>query len=78
MEPFPRPFVSRLGQHLPHRPWQLVLIGIFGLFVSGVMLAAMVALVIVPTLPDVQSLGNSPLKANDATVQIHTQINDHR
>lgn len=62
MEPFPRPFVSRLGQHLPHRPWQLVLIGIFGLFVSGVMLAAMVALVIVPTLPDVQSLGDSPLK----------------
>ncbi len=62
MEPSPRPFVSRLGQHLPRRPWQLALIGVFGLFVSGVLLAAVVALVFVPTLPDVQSLGDSPLK----------------
>ncbi len=62
MEPSPRPFVSRLGQHLPHKPWQLLLIGIFGLLVSGVLLAAAVALVLVPTLPSVESLAANPLK----------------
>jgi len=62
MEPFPRPFVSRLGQHLPRKPWQLLLIGVFGLMVSGVLLAAVVALVLVPTLPSVHSLGENPLK----------------
>ena len=62
MEPSPRPLVSRLGQALPRKPWQLLLIGVFGLLVSGVLLSAVVALVLVPTLPSLDSLSDTPLK----------------
>jgi penicillin-binding protein 1A len=62
MEPFPQPLVSRPGQALPRKPWQLLLIGFFGSLVSGVLLAAAVALVLVPTLPSLDSISDNPLK----------------
>ncbi len=52
----------RLTAHLPNKPWQLVLIAGCGLFVSGVMLLALVALLLTPTLPSVDNLSKDHLK----------------
>src|SRR4030067_831680 len=51
-----------LSAHLPHKPWQLLLIALFGLFVTGVIFAALVALVLTPTLPSLDTLSDSRLK----------------
>jgi penicillin-binding protein 1A len=51
-----------LTAYLPHKPWQLVLMAAFGLFVAGVMFTALVALILTPTLPSIESLNDSNLK----------------
>ena len=51
-----------LFAHLPRKPWQLLLIALFGLFVTGVIFTALVALVLTPTLPSLDTLSDSRLK----------------
>ena len=53
---------SSLSAHLPRKPWQLLLIALFGLFVMGVIFTALVALILTPTLPSLESLSDSHLK----------------
>lgn len=52
----------RLTAHLPKNPWQLLLIAGCGLFVAGVMLFALIALLLTPTLPSVDNLSQDHLK----------------
>ncbi|MFQ5993521.1 MAG: penicillin-binding protein 1A [Acidiferrobacterales bacterium] len=46
----------------PSNPWQLLLISLFGLFVSGVVALAVVVVMLTPKLPSVQSLSEEQLK----------------
>jgi penicillin-binding protein 1A len=46
----------------PSRFWQLVLIGLFTLFVGAVLALAISATILIPGLPSVQSLSDEPLK----------------
>lgn len=56
-------FFSRwTRQHLPTQRWQLALIGIFGLFASGVVILTLVALILTPTLPALDDLSGAQLK----------------
>ncbi|MEK7207740.1 MAG: penicillin-binding protein 1A [Pseudomonadota bacterium] len=56
-------FFSRFtGPNLPHKPWQLVLIGLSGLLAAGVILMALVAMLLTPTLPSVDDLSETHLK----------------
>ena len=57
--PFTKPTLSA---HLPRKPWQLLLIALFGLFVTGVIFTALVALILTPTLPSLDTLSDSHLK----------------
>ncbi len=52
----------RLIAYLPNKPWQLALIAAFGMFVAGVILLALVALLLTPTLPSVDTLNEDHLK----------------
>ncbi len=55
--------VNRFLRHnLPTNPWQLALIGLLGLFASGVVLLALVALILTPTLPAIDDLSERRLK----------------
>ena len=56
------PAKPKLTAYLPQKPWQLVLMAAFGLFVAGVMFTALVALILTPTLPSIDSLNDNPLK----------------
>ena len=60
----PRSPFARLKRtaHLPDKPWQLALIALSGLFATGVLLTALVAVVLIPTLPSVSGLGTEQLK----------------
>ncbi len=49
-------------QHLPTKRWQLALIGLFGLFASGVVILALIALILTPTLPSLEDLSGAQLK----------------
>lgn len=56
-------FFSRwTRQHLPAKRWQLALIGLFGLFASGVVMLTLVALILTPTLPALDDLSGAQLK----------------
>jgi penicillin-binding protein 1A len=56
-------FVARyLSPHLPKKPWQLALMGVFGLFATGVISLALVALVLTPALPSMDELSEKRLK----------------
>ena len=56
-------FFSRwTRQHLPTQPWQLVLIGFFGLLASGVVILTLIALILTPTLPSLDDLSGAQLK----------------
>ena len=56
-------FFSRwTRQHLPVKRWQLVLIGLFGLFASGVVMLTLIALILTPTLPSLDDLSGTQLK----------------
>jgi len=56
-------FFSRwTRQHLPAKRWQLALIGLFGLFASGVVMLTLVALILTPTLPSLDDLSGAQLK----------------
>ncbi|HSD97582.1 MAG TPA: penicillin-binding protein 1A [Sulfuricaulis sp.] len=56
-------FFSRWArQHLPAKRWQLALIGLFGLFASGVVMLTLVALILTPTLPALDDLSGAQLK----------------
>jgi len=46
----------------PSRFWQLVLIGLFALFVGAILVLAISATILMPGLPSVQSLSDEPLK----------------
>jgi penicillin-binding protein 1A len=46
----------------PSKFWQLVLIGLFALFVGAVLALAITATILMPGLPSVQSLSDEPLK----------------
>ncbi len=60
----PRSPLARLRRtaHLPDKPWQLALIAVSGLFAAGVLMLALVALVLTPTLPSVSGLRKEQLK----------------
>ena len=47
---------------LSFKPSQLILIGLFGFFVSGVLLLALIALILTPTLPAIDNLTENHLK----------------
>ena len=47
---------------MPAQRWQLALIGIFGLFASGVVLLTLIALILTPTLPSLDDLSGAQLK----------------
>ena len=49
-------------RHLPTQGWQLALIGLFGLFASGVVMLTLVALILTPTLPSLDDLSGAQLK----------------
>src|SRR3989344_8164761 len=53
---------ARLARHLPGRPWQLVLVAAFGLAAAAVVLLALVALILTPTLPSIDELAEGRLK----------------
>jgi penicillin-binding protein 1A len=56
-------FFSRwTRQYLPSKRWQLALIGLFGLFASGVVMMTLVALILTPTLPSLEDLSGTQLK----------------
>ena len=50
------------GSGLPSKPWQLVLIGLSGLLAAGVIMMALVAMLLTPTLPSVDDLSETRLK----------------
>ncbi len=60
----PRSPFARLRQtaHHPDRPWQLALIALSGMFAAGVLMLALIALVLTPTLPSVKGLGKEQLR----------------
>ena len=60
----PRSPFARLRRtaHLPDKPWQLALIALSGLFATGVLMLALIALVLTPTLPSVGGLRKEQLK----------------
>ncbi|MHB8346646.1 MAG: penicillin-binding protein 1A [Acidiferrobacterales bacterium] len=60
----PRSPFARLRRtaHLPDKPWQLALIALSGLFATGVLMLALIALVMTPTLPSVGGLRQEQLK----------------
>jgi penicillin-binding protein 1A len=49
-------------QHLPAKPWQLALIGLFGLLASAVVILTLIALILTPTLPALDDLSGAQLK----------------
>jgi penicillin-binding protein 1A len=49
-------------QHLPAKPWQLALIGLFGLLASAVVILTLIALILTPTLPSLDDLSGAQLK----------------
>lgn len=51
-----------LRQNLPSNPWQLAVIGLLGAFAAGVILVALVALLLTPTLPPIDDLAEKQLK----------------
>lgn len=51
-----------LRDHLPKKPWQLALVGMFSAAAVGVVVLALVALALTPTLPAVEDLGEKRLK----------------
>ena len=53
---------QKLTPFLPQKPWQMVLFAATGVFVLGVLLAATVALLLTPTLPSLDELGENRLK----------------
>ena len=53
---------GRLAAHLPRKPWQLALVGLFGLLAAGVVVVAIVALALLPTLPPIRDLTEAELK----------------
>ncbi|MGA9033854.1 MAG: penicillin-binding protein 1A [Sulfuricaulis sp.] len=55
-------FARWARQHLPAKRWQLALIGLFGLFASGVVMLTLVALILTPTLPALDDLSGAQLK----------------
>lgn len=55
-------FARHIRPHLPQKPWQLALIGLFGLFAAGVIAAAAITLVLTPTLPSPDDLAEKRLK----------------
>jgi penicillin-binding protein 1A len=58
-----RGFLRRpLREYLPTRPWQMALVGVFTAAAVGVVVLAVVALVLTPTLPAVDDLGDKRLK----------------
>src|SRR3989344_3652723 len=52
----------RLARLRPGRPWQLVLVAAFGLAAAAVVLLALVALILTPTLPSIDELAEGRLK----------------
>lgn len=55
-------FIRFWRRNLPAGPWQLLLIALLGLFAAGVMLVALVALLLTPTLPALDDLAQQRLK----------------
>jgi penicillin-binding protein 1A len=55
-------FRRTLRDHLPTKPWQLALVGVFTAAAVGVVVLAVVALVLTPTLPAVEDLSEKRLK----------------
>jgi len=53
---------GRLTAYLPRKPWQMVLAGFLGLGLAGVLALALLALVLLPTLPEIQDLTGAELK----------------
>ncbi len=53
---------DRLSAHLPRRRWQLVVAASLGLLATGVIVVAMIALALLPTLPPITQLADAELK----------------
>src|SRR5437762_9108909 len=53
---------ARLAAHLPRKPWQLALAGFLGLIAAGVVVVAVIALALFPTLPPINQLVDAELK----------------
>ena len=57
-----RALYARLAARLPRRPWQLALVGLFSCIAAGVVVVAIVALALLPTLPPIHDLTDTELK----------------
>lgn len=53
---------SRLRRRFPSKPWQLLLLGLFVLFVGAVAFLAVATMLITPKLPSIESLSEERLK----------------
>lgn len=58
----PGSFLARLARRLPRKPWQIATISLFGLLATAVVILAMIALALTPTLPPVHALTDTQLK----------------
>ena len=58
----PGSFFDRLKSRLPRKPWQLALIATFGLVSIAVVVLAIVAAALLPTLPPIHELSDPQLK----------------
>jgi penicillin-binding protein 1A len=54
--------VRGFRRYLPKQPWQLALVALFGLITAGIVFITLVALLILPTLPSIDELGEQRLK----------------
>src|SRR5581483_101964 len=55
-------FLARVARRLPRKPWQIVTVSVFSLFAMAVVMLAIIALVLTPTLPPIEALTDAQLK----------------
>jgi penicillin-binding protein 1A len=54
--------INNFRRYLPKQPWQLALMGVFGLLTIGILVVTVVALFVLPTLPSIDELAEKRLK----------------
>lgn len=53
---------ARITAWLPHKPWQVAILALFSVLATGIVILAVVAAVLLPTLPPVRDLSQVELK----------------
>jgi penicillin-binding protein 1A len=76
-----RHLYARFAAHLPRKPWQLVVLGFFGLMAAAVVLVAAITLTLLPTLPPLQDLGDPlsvPLRVYTSDGQLIAEFGEEK